>query len=545
MSKLRIGILSNSFATPLWFYEVCEEIQNSKFATIEALVLKESKKSNSKKSFFQKIKSNRKTLLYSAFYVIDKKLSKLVNHPFDNRDFRKVLPNTHVIYAKTKETKYRDTFSLETIEEIKNLNLDILICRGFKILSGDILKITPYGVWSYHHGDNLVNRGSPAVFWELYYRSKTIGTILQILSEDLDNGLILEKTITGNKSYSLSKGLYSVYWKSSRLLIRALNRVHQEGFDYIERKEKLRPVLSFYNHPLYKHPNNGTMFWFIFINSWRYFYHILISKLKSEKWEIGVKVKKDEPETSLWRYKKLPLSKMSCADPFILFKDNVYYLFYEEFHKNKDGVISCCGLDKKGKIVISPQVALKESFHLSYPCVFEDQGSVFLMPEASASKSVRIYKSHKFPFKFELAYEILKGKECYDPTMFIYENKYWLFCNYKERPEISSYEELFLFYSEKLEGPWISHPCNPIVSDVRNARPAGNLFFHKGNLYRPSQDCSVRYGYSINFNRVIILNEKKYKEEKVSEVLPLWEKGLKGTHTFNYTEDLGVVDFVK
>ncbi len=47
---------------------------------------------------------------------------------------------------------------------------------------------------------------------------------------------------------------------------------------------------------------------------------------------------------------------------------------------------------------------------------------------------------------------------------------------------------------EGLEGPWEPHRRNPVKCDVRGSRPAGTPFVHGGELYRPAQDGSKRYG---------------------------------------------------
>ena len=60
--------------------------------------------------------------------------------------------------------------------------------------------------------------------------------------------------------------------------------------------------------------------------------------------------------------------------------------------------------------------------------------------------------------------------------------KYWLFTNVITNNGASSHDELFLYHSSELvSNEWVSHPMNPIVSDVKKARPAGNLFMFNGN----------------------------------------------------------------
>ena len=102
---------------------------------------------------------------------------------------------------------------------------------------------------------------------------------------------------------------------------------------------------------------------------------------------------------------------------------------------------------------------------------------------------------------------------------------------------------LYLFSSDNLfSNNWASHPLNPIISDVRKSRPAGKIFKHNGYLYRPSQDCSKDYGYRTIINKIIKINDKEYQECTVDSIEPNWMRNLKGTHTFNFSENYTVID---
>jgi len=102
--------------------------------------------------------------------------------------------------------------------------------------------------------------------------------------------------------------------------------------------------------------------------------------------------------------------------------------------------------------------------------------------------------------------------------------------------------ELSLFWANSLFGPWQPHPKNPVVCDVRRARPAGSLFFDQGSLIRPAQDCTARYGYAISLNRVDELSETDYREVPVATILPDWMDGIHATHTFNRLSGITVLD---
>ena len=43
-------------------------------------------------------------------------------------------------------------------------------------------------------------------------------------------------------------------------------------------------------------------------------------------------------------------------------------------------------------------------------------------------------------------------------------------------------------------------------------------------------------------NRIQELTAESYREEEIARIEPTWLKGIYGTHTFNFAEDLTVVD---
>ncbi len=102
-----------------------------------------------------------------------------------------------------------------------------------------------------------------------------------------------------------------------------------------------------------------------------------------------------------------------------------------------------------------------------------------------------------------------------------------------------------LFYSDDpLSNHWTPHPRNPIIEDIRSARPAGRIIMQNGKLIRPSQDNSRRYGYAIKFNRIVKLSEMEYEEITESSFEPLPRAKILATHTFNQADDFTVIDAV-
>lgn len=60
-----------------------------------------------------------------------------------------------------------DFFTNEETEKLLKYNLDVIFRFGFNIIKGELFTLAKYGVWSLHHGDNDINRGGPAGFWEI------------------------------------------------------------------------------------------------------------------------------------------------------------------------------------------------------------------------------------------------------------------------------------------------------------------------------------------------------------------------------------------
>src|SRR5688572_28383958 len=135
----------------------------------------------------------------------------------------------------------------------------------------------------------------------------------------------------------------------------------------------------------------------------------------------------------------------------------------------------------------------------------------------------------------------MEGVYAVDTTLADVNGSWWMFVNIAVDGSVNT-DELHIFQAPSPFGPWRPHRRNPVKSDGRCARPAGRLFHWNGDLYRPSQDCSGRYGSSFVVNKVTQLNECEYRETAVSRIEPTWAPGLLATHTLNSAPGLTVAD---
>lgn len=403
------------------------------------------------------------------------------------------------------------------------------------------------GVWSFHHGDNHVYRGGPAGFWEIFQKKRELGSILQILTEDLDGGEVLYRSWSARYRL-LNTSVNSYYWKSSLFIPRKLEELYESGEEiFFQKLQSENNGLHFYSNKLYTTPGNYEFLKLFVSNYWDWLKLNIWKLFNFEQWILLYSFNsKEDISTSIFRYKRLiPPKDRFWADPCVVYKNERYFVFFEELmykSANSKGHLCVMEIDKKG-VSSPPTIILKQPYHLSYPFVFEHDGEYYMIPESEEDSTIQLYMAVNFPYEWKFLMNLMEDVKAVDTTLFIKDNKFWLFTNIREISGASYSEELFLFSSDHLlSKTWQRHPCNPVVSDVKSARPAGRLFYHKEKLYRPSQDCSFRYGYSTVINEVLVLDEKNYKEYKVSDIRPNWDEDVVATHSLSFDHGLCVID---
>jgi hypothetical protein len=249
-----------------------------------------------------------------------------------------------------------------------------------------------------------------------------------------------------------------------------------------------------------------------------------------------------DPDLSPFRFTPiLPPKDRFWADPFPLRVGGADYVLFEDFpYSTGRGVISALELGPQGPVG-SPQVVLERDYHLSYPFVFSWRGEQFMIPETADAKRIELYRAVRGPGEWAQEAVLIEGSPFTDCTLAEIGGRWWMFTNTADSGA-SYWDELHLFHAATPLGPWTPHRGNPVVSDVRSARPAGGLFQRGGHWYRPSQDCSRGYGSAMNIQRIIRLDESSYEEQTVGRVIPDWAPRLTGVHTVNALGGLTVID---
>jgi hypothetical protein len=532
----------DSFTIPAWTYLMLDRIKQSYYAEINLVVLNIAQQT--KKNFFSEVKDNWDRLLYLTYRKLEDRFIRPHPYAFAKREATDLLAAVPLIKVKPRQTKFSDYFEEEDLLHIKKHKIDILIRLGFRILRGEILETPRFGIWSYHHADNNVNRGGPAGFWEVFESRPVTGSTLQILTEDLDDGLVLSRSYSATDQFSVNRNLNNCYWKSLALLPRKLKELYELGEEKFFRNVRaLNEHESFYSDRLYRAPKNGEFIRLLIKHLIKHSKSRLYNLVFIEQWILMYRLN-EETSGSFWRFKKIiPKKDRSWADPHIIHEKEKYHIFLEEYiHRTKKGHISLIVMDEEGNYR-DPVRVLEQPYHLSHPFIFYWRGNYYMIPESASNKTIEVYKCTRLFDKWEFHKILLENITAVDSTIFHYQQNWWLFTNVRENDGASTCDELFLFYGESpLSDKWKQHPQNPIVSDVRKSRPAGRIFKRNGNIYRPSQDCSNGYGYGLRINQIVILNETEYREKEVNSIEPNWDRNITGVHTFIFERDLTMID---
>jgi len=236
----------------------------------------------------------------------------------------------------------------------------------------------------------------------------------------------------------------------------------------------------------------------------------------------------------------LPPGSEAMTDPFLREAGGRNYLLFEEVAAGTSrGRLGCLEVFDDGSCS-EMKIVLERPYHLSYPCVVPANGGLFLLPESSEAGRVDLYRFTRFPWEVELVSPLVEGLALVDTTP-VFLNDRWYFFTTTAPPFL----ETLLFWSNRLDGAWNLHPASPVSCSVRNSRSAGDLFWNDGRLYRPTQDCSARYGHSIQVNEVVTLTPGEFAERAVNWIPPAWRPGLLGTHTWNESSRLQALDGIR
>ncbi|MGI8892675.1 MAG: glucosamine inositolphosphorylceramide transferase family protein [Bacteroidia bacterium] len=510
-----------------------KELIASGHAEISLLIIDERNTQHKKISFLNKV--FKKHSIYNFFY------NRLVKpDALKEIDIAGKLNDVKIIYCSPEKISHFEEFSNKDVEKIKSNNLDFIIRFGFNIIRGEILNAAGMGVWSYHHGDEMKYRGGPPAFWEIYDDEPVTGVILQRLTNKLDAGIILKKGYYKTVNHSYKETLNTILIDSSSWIAQVCREIIIKG------KENSNWKTSETKAKVFTFPSNTLSILFLFklfVNKIRF--HIK-NLFQVEQWNFGIVKQpvKDFIENGLKNELiSYPLNtkKYFAADAFGFIQNEKINICFEKYeYKQSKAEIHSTTFDCESKTFSESETIISSSYHLAYPYIIEQDGDIYCLPE----NNIRANYIFKLKGKnvWEKASIDFPENDLIDCTIFFHGDYYWLFCTRKTE---GSNLKLFIYYSDNLKGPYLTHLLNPVKTDISSARPAGTPFIVNGELFRPSQDSSETYGGRIKINKVTSLSPDSFSEITIKIIEPFDKSFNKGIHTFAVIDDYILLDSKK
>lgn len=230
-----------------------------------------------------------------------------------------------------------------------------------------------------------------------------------------------------------------------------------------------------------------------------------------------------------------------AADPFPIAWRGRLGVFFERLdYQSNIGEIWYQAFNEAGPTG-EPVPVIREPWHLSYPFLIEENGDLYMIPEASMTRGVTLYRCIAFPDRWEPVARLLDNVEAADATVFRHGGRYWM--TSVVRNGVGGYSDtLAIHHAPGLFGPWEPHARNPVVVDARFARPAGAVVATQNGLFRPVQDCSRGYGKALAIMRIDRLDPENFAQTCVSYMSPgrTWPGAR--LHTINRSGRLECID---
>jgi hypothetical protein len=209
------------------------------------------------------------------------------------------------------------------------------------------------------------------------------------------------------------------------------------------------------------------------------------------------------------------------ADPFMCCRDGRDYCFVEEFPDAAPHArIAVYELFADGTST-RLGTALDTDFHLSYPHLFDWEGTLYMLPEAQASGRIPLYRCTDFPLGWTHVHDITlgghEGTAPVDSTLFPAAGRWWLATGL-DRAGIGDWcGDLSLFEAPTpLAERWEPHVRNPQDTSTLSARPGGQVLMEDGRQFRVGQSqMATLYGAGFSLREITRLDAADFAETPI------------------------------
>ncbi|MDX1378837.1 MAG: hypothetical protein R3307_08315, partial [Anaerolineales bacterium] len=421
MNKLRVGVILPDHKVPAWVRSMLERIQDSSDAEVSALAFAD--QSNS-----QTASANKQ---YDLQLNLDKKIFRPAPDPWKTSDIRKVLYNTQALGANLHER----------IARFRSMRLDLLLNLSLEDMPKSLLNVARFGAWSLRCNEVRVTMGNEIGWLEILNDIPVMHCGIEIEQEDTI--LLFEGSVLATNHSSISLNQKSFFWRAAHVVPRALHFLHTKGEQEFFAKAKESSIAD-----KAEFPTSAQATALAQKQALQTYENKIRRRITPQPWAL-MAGKSSEGEKFDWDRLsiKVPPRDVFWADPFLLKKQNVNHLFFEEYvYKTQRGRISYATIDENGGIG-EPQVVLERPYHLSYPFIFEHRGEFYMIPETAQNRAIEVFRCVQFPDKWEFHKTIMPNVQAVDATLFQHSMRWWMLVNIAHEGG-STWDELHLFYSD-------------------------------------------------------------------------------------------------
>lgn len=544
-SRLKIGILAPpGLIFSAWERRLLERIATDARFEIAAFIV-DGRPPAQPRSALQRLQNGLwlQALMLRVTRRLDKNNISNDPEPVQTPVFDAVCRNATRISVQPERRRFVDYFLEPDCEPIRALGLDVILRHEFGIIKGAILDVAKHGIWSFHHADNRVNRGGPPGFWETFHNEPVTGATLQVLTPELDGGLVIARCWRNTQPNAV-RNQQAIFELSNSLIWRELQRLARCG------NVELQPS-DLYDGPLYVAPKSHQLIAYCIKRIFNILNGVKFQILKRNHrrpnmWCLALG-KGNIEYAALWRTKEIQTShNRFWADPFLIKHDGTTYVFFEEYDYTEGRAWISAGIIQNEKFEYLGKV-IDAGYHMSFPFIFEHEGAIYLIPETATQRRLEIWRATCFPMKWELHKTTLSGWDLADTVLHKHHGQWYMLTNMCNTMDSDFCNELHVFMIDSPDLNSVTpHPENPVVIDSRTARNGGRLFTRNGRLYRPSQNNSYGvYGYGLNIMEITELTPTTYREQLVRKAEPNFRPGITAIHHVDSIDDIFIIDTVR
>ena len=424
----------------------------------------------------------------------------------------------------------RQSFPATVLTDLSTAGFDVVVKLGMGPLTiPQEPKLPP--IISYHYSGRERHPGVPEGLWEVAHGESTMGQMVRVLTNNVDDATCAAFAETRVYAHSLRATLIEAYRHSPFLLQEAVENVCCGG--------SLPTTIPRENCSL---PSNTAVVSLVFMMAFSLLKRLCYGAFVEKRWNVSlancspdrveaVITGRPFPSPRDWRTLPVTRSQLFFADPF--FSEGLGGVVVEAVNR-RTGLGEILLVSDDGQRRLSNN----SGAHYSYPCTINVRGSEFILPEVASWSSPIIYGLEDKRMVEQKKLSIAGSTPVVDPTLVEHEGRFYLFGNI---PSVGN-GALFLWSSSSIDGHFDLHPASPVRISPQGSRMGGGLLKLDKRLIRFGQSSISGYGDGLLAFEVHFLTPDRYSEVLLGEIRLGRQRG---PHTLNFYRDQLVFDWYR